>query len=167
MITNTWRRAFKANFGGSNSDYKSLDFQGATRELYCSSSYIASHFPALSIDKVISTATPTIDGVIFGTGTTPPSADDHKLSGDVVTQISFQSSAQAVQISEDKNTFTNTYLLKNTGTTDITINEVGWIGKRGSYYFLFDRTLLSSPVTIPAGEVGAVAYSIAIELPSA
>ena len=102
-------------------------------------------------------------GVAFGNGTSGPSVDDYTLSGSLVT--AFTSSAL---MSKTGNTITVTYTL--TATEDITISEIGlfslyYNGNR--YPFLVERTLLDEPVTIPAGGVGQVVYTINLNIPTA
>lgn len=102
-------------------------------------------------------------GVAFGNGTREPSMDDYTLSGSLVT--AFTASAL---MSKTGNTITVTYTL--TATKDITISEIGlfslyYSGNR--YPFLVERTLLDEPVTIAAGGVGQVVYTITFNIPTA
>ena len=102
-------------------------------------------------------------GVAFGNGTHAPSMDDYTLSGSLVTAFT----ASAV-MSKTDNTLKATYTL--TATADITISEIGLFGLYYSgnrYPFLIERTLLDEPVTIPAGGVGQVEYTITFNLPTA
>lgn len=102
-------------------------------------------------------------GVAFGNGTREPSMDDYTLSGSLVT--AFTASAL---MSKTGNTITVTYTL--TATADITISEIGLFSLyySGNHYpFLVERTLLDEPVTIPAGGVGQVKYTITLNFPTA
>ena len=102
-------------------------------------------------------------GVAFGNGTREPSMNDYTLSGSLVT--AFTASAL---MSKTDNTITVTYTL--TATADITISEIGLFGLYYSgnrYPFVLERTLLDTPVTIPAGGVGQVVYTITLNYPTA
>ena len=103
-------------------------------------------------------------GVVFGTGNTPPTVNDYKISGTEFTAFTASASVSN-QFTTNGLETTATFMLTNTGTSDVTIKEVALYG--GSYRsstnytkFLIDRTLLDSPVTIPAGGVGQVIYTI-------
>jgi hypothetical protein len=64
-------------------------------------------------------------------------------------------------------TYTATF--SNSGTSDITVTETGYASRFvWSYYdgnlkyddFLMDRTVLETPITIPAGESRTVTYEL-------
>lgn len=103
-------------------------------------------------------------GVYFGTGTTA-SEDDYKLSGTAITGISISTVCSA---ESDENGLTSKaiYTITNGNSQSITIGEVGcFIGAFGNssssvYIFLADHTILDAPVTIPAGGIGQVTYTI-------
>lgn len=114
-------------------------------------------------------------GVILGTGTTPPTIDDYDLSGALIdgyTYTAFVSSSlidNGVRIS-------GLYTITNTGTTEFTIGEIGLMANIDGalpnnvaiqYKALLERTVLDTPVTIPAGGVGQVTYTLDIIYPTA
>ena len=110
-------------------------------------------------------------GVYFGTGTTPPTMDDYKLTGDVFTSHSTVTSVTAVH-EDASSTITAQYTVCNTGTADVTIGEIGLVstiyqGSSGFGYMMIERTVLDAPVTIPAGGVGQVTYTIRMNYPTA
>lgn len=103
-------------------------------------------------------------GVCFGNGTTPPTENDHCMEGDLLTNYGC---SQTYEFSKDSITFT--YTITNNGSDPFTISEVGLLGYayvgNGNYRYyssgiLLDRTLLESPITIPAGGVGQLTYTI-------
>lgn len=58
-------------------------------------------------------------------------------------------------------------MLVNSSSSDVIVSEVGLIASMGSYNnkdykCLLEHTLLDEPITIPAGEVGKVIYTINI-----
>jgi hypothetical protein len=109
--------------------------------------------------------------VVFGTGDTPPTINDYNLSGDVITTLSAICETTC-SINSDAVSMSALYTLTNNGTEEVTIKEVG-LGQ-GFYYSsglrnscLVDRTVLDNPVTIPAGGIGQVKYTITFNLPTA
>ena len=110
-------------------------------------------------------------GVILGDGDTPPTPDDYKLAGNIVTGFDYSKSLTQV-VNETAVTATAVYTITNTNSTEINIKEIGLIGNASSNassskIFLLDRTVLDTPVTIPAGGVGQVEYTITFNLPTA
>lgn len=117
-------------------------------------------------------------GVFFGTGNVSPTIDDYKLSGDVIQNITYSSMDNSTFAEDGSNyVLSRTYTITNNNETDITIGEVGYFGE--SYYrgpnsnnythifYLLERTALESPITIPAGGVGQVTYTIQMNYPVA
>ena len=106
------------------------------------------------------------NGVIFGTGDTAPNTDDYILSGSIITTINGSGS---VTVTADDNgcTFTGVYMLTNIGSEDITVKEMGLV-MSGAYssYFLIERSVLDEPITISAGEIGQVTYTIRFNYPT-
>lgn len=108
------------------------------------------------------------DEFIFGSGTTPPSRDDYTLSGTKVTgSLSRQDETVSTEKLEDGIRIIRSMFVRNTSSEPVTISEVGWVANTVSDTFttaqsgiLLDRTLLEQPVTIPAGEVGQINWSI-------
>lgn len=117
-------------------------------------------------------------GVCFGDGTTEPTAEDVCLSGVQHTSISSTNTIVTFNYStEDNGDFilTAVYTITNTLENDMTIAEVG-LAAPGSYFsggynyhvpILVERSLLEVPVTIPAGGVGQVTYTIRMNYPIA
>ena len=111
-------------------------------------------------------------GVRFGTGNTPATLDDYKLSGDIITTLS-GNCAISNGVNADGAYITALYTLTNTGNSDVAVAEVGTfvhINKTNSNthaYPMIDRTVLDTPVTIPAGGIGQVEYTITFNLPTA
>lgn len=115
-------------------------------------------------------------GVIFGTNDTPATASDYKLSGEIISGIT-------ASVAKNKNvdagngvaTLSAIYTITNGNSDAITIKEVGLIANAYSssgnasaeYKCLIERTVLNEPVTIPAGGVGQVVYTITLNYPTA
>lgn len=123
----------------------------------------------------------TNTGVVFGTGTTPPTVDDYCLSGEIIPSTVTATAAKSVESDETGRTITVVYTLTNTGADAVTIGEIGYfvnsdkaafatLGSYGNGYYrnigLLDRTVLDTPVTIAAGGVGQVTYTIRMSNPT-
>lgn len=111
-------------------------------------------------------------GVVLGTGTTQPTYEDYKLSGNLVSGYNY---TKTVTIANEENraSITAAYTITNTTSSPFTIGEIGLVadiltgGNNSSQYkCLLERTVLDSPVTIPAGGVGQITYTITIEYPA-
>ena len=105
-------------------------------------------------------------GVSFGTGTTPATASDYALEsilGD--TQISVAApNAVSYSQADTYEEYSVTFGITNKTTEAITISEVGLtaapvIGNPDKYA-LVDRTVLDTPITIPAGQSKQITYTI-------
>ena len=105
--------------------------------------------------------------ILLGTGTTAPTADDYCLE----SQITENLSCDSVSVSRTTTTKTYTATFSNSGTSDMTVTEIGYalrmcyyIGSSSDTYtydnFLMDRTVLETPITIPAGESRTVTYEL-------
>lgn len=107
-------------------------------------------------------------GVMFGNGTQEPAFDDYTLSGDIWTTYTGTASV-SVATNDNGITLTALYTLTNTGSSDFTISEIGLCGGQMSSnlagHTLFEHSLLENPITIPAGGVGQVTYTIHISHP--
>lgn len=110
-------------------------------------------------------------GIVFGDGAEPVTLNDYTLSGNAFTNhtgtVDFTAAIDEADISV---TMTSVCTLTNTGSEDFTIREVGLYvayGGSTSNPLLYERTLLDSPVTIPASGVGQVTYTIKLKLPTA
>lgn len=110
-------------------------------------------------------------GVIFGTGTTEPTPEDYALSGDMLTDISVSASKIEGLLGEDGATVSYRYTITNNASSDIVVGEIGLIAAPSnststSTKCLLDRTVLDTPVTISAGGVGQVTYTITMDYPT-
>lgn len=105
---------------------------------------------------------------LFGTGTTPVTYDDYKLENEY-TQMSkasiVVSNAPVYDSEPKKYTKTVTCVLTNTGSTEVTLREVGIAmdvrGTSGSELVLVYREILDTSITIAAGD--AVQYTHTFE----
>ena len=122
------------------------------------------------------TSQSTAEGVVFGTGTSAPTEDDYSLSGNLIAGLSTNNvtTTSSFDVDVDGCTYTCVYTISNTTGSDITIGEIGICSYMNGKFavstsnryipVLIERTVLDSPVSIPAGGVGQVTYTIRIEL---
>lgn len=114
-------------------------------------------------------------GTFFGSGNTAPTIDDYKLSGSVIQNITY-SYVLNNSFNEDGSAgeASVTYTITNNNESEITIGEIGlfcearWstgYNKRTHFFFMLERTALETPITIPAGGVGQVTYTIRMNYP--
>ena len=126
---------------------------------------------------LISTGTTASSGVAFGSDDTPPSENDYIL-GNQITGFSATTPSPVTIFDADSNKYIAAlnYTVTNNNADAITIREVGLFvrmraalaqgGKPGTsasyeYSVMLDRTILSTPVTIPSGESKVVRYEFA------
>jgi hypothetical protein len=94
--------------------------------------------------------------VSCGTGTTPPTRTDYKLESEVAEGVA------SLTVSEDIGIITVAGAF--TFTADMVISEIGlkWEGVVSGYSLcgkvLLDRTVLDTPITVPAGTTLTVVY---------
>ena len=111
-------------------------------------------------------------GIILGTGTTPPTMNDCKLSGDLVTGYIYAATVQT-NIDDYGATTTAMYTITNTSNKTITIGEIGMIAQMSSTgagtsqtHALLERTVLDVPLTIEPEGVGQLTYTIRFNHPT-
>lgn len=110
-------------------------------------------------------------GQAFGTGDTPPTEDDYTLESVITSGITAGAPTASTEFDSVNNRYIRrlTYTINNVSDSDITIKEVGTyrgiayastLGATGSStkILLVDRTVLDTPLTIPAGEAGVLRY---------
>lgn len=98
-----------------------------------------------------------------GTGTTAPTENDYELAA-VNTDVSCDSVIVGISANYKK---TYTAIFSNPTSSDIIVTEVGLYGNimynsQNDFYMdvLLDRTVLTTPITIPAGESKAITYEL-------
>ena len=108
-------------------------------------------------------------GILFGTGTTPPTIDDYTISGEIITGLA-ATVAYDTSYDDTGRTMKATYTITNNNDNAVTIGEIAAFsgsGNSSGYSILLDRTVLDSPVTIEPGGVGQVTYTIEFKYPTA
>ena len=142
------------NKGGTN--FKIVDVEGKQYPLN-SESYVQSQSikPFYSMNKS--------GYVLFGSGTTPPTPNDIKIESAVSVGITMPESVSC-NLTDEYMEATCTYGVQNSNSNDITISEIALYGlatfPARSCTFMYDRTVLDTPVTIPAGQSKQITYTI-------
>lgn len=114
----------------------------------------------------ISSATNNSCGVFFGSGSTPATKDDYTLEAPITAGLTITNPTKfnCVDEGQGKWVISASYVLTNTTDADIIIWEVGVVTTlyaSNTYRpFLMERTVLTEPITIPAGESKLVTYKI-------
>ena len=130
---------------------------------------------AIFQSSVLQSSYTTNSGIIFGTGDTPPTFNDYKLSGDIIQGLTAQAVVEAHTTS---NSCYRKFIItvQNTTSEAQIIREIGYVrrapalksdGKTTIIFPLVERTVLDNPVTIPANGFGQVEYTITFNLPTA
>lgn len=107
-----------------------------------------------------------MSGVAFGDGNAAPTLDDYVMSGNHMTNYS--ASAVINKEQDDEGVVISCiYTITNGSDAAFTISEIGLYGvsPNDGCAALVERTVLDSPVTIPAGGVGQVTYTIRMNYP--
>lgn len=93
-----------------------------------------------------------------GNGTTQPTSNDYTLESETTDIICSNTSTGLTQ--SITKTYTATF--NNPTQHDINITELGlFLTNNSTKTFLLDRTVLSTPITIPAGQSKSITYEIA------
>lgn len=176
MFTRNWYKLVAVSMAGTSGldTYKSID--GIVRDICSQPSLIRYGYnsdgnstPSMRYLRKWYTESA---GVVLGTGTTAPTLDDYALSGNLVNTYTYSAT---IKNESDENGLTTTalYTITNTGTSAITIGEIGLIAdlttnsSSATYKGLLERTVLDTPLTIEPGGVGQLTYAIRFNYPTA
>lgn len=124
--------------------------------------------PNVSLKGAISTLLTNYGGagVVLGDGDTPVSSNDYRLAGNLITGFVYSQTSEAGRTGQ-KVWAKGKYTITNNNASHITIREIGMLqAYASSSYCMIDRQLLDSPITIEAGGVGQLEYSIEYEVPA-
>lgn len=167
MLTRNWYRLISltifATTNDSNSAVTCKNSKGTTTNIPANNFLFQIGFNSSSLKTSFGTGSSS-SGVIFGTGDIAPTLDDYTLSGNVISGISMTSSKSSVGKEEDAEyaSFTTVYSITNNNTEEVTVREIASM----VYGCIVDRTVLDTPITIPAGGIGQVTYTIRMNYPT-
>lgn len=176
MVTNNFKKlifSYLLNSGSINTsqpyareNVEVVRTDGTTSQLLGSNTRRDAYSTNINCLNNISTST-TDNGTMHvkvGTGTATPTADDYELES-INSDVTVSVAATASTNSHSK---IYTVTLNNATTNDINITEIGLYGMLADYYgtalgcheILLDRTVIDTPITIPAGESKAITYEL-------
>lgn len=107
-----------------------------------------------------------VGGVWFGTSPTPATKEDYSLGSAITSGLTVTSPSSVTQKDEGggKYTFLSDFIVRNDTEADINIYEIGLftvpVEGPAAYSILVERTVLTEPIVIPAGESKLVTYAI-------
>ena len=174
MFTKNWYKALAAEMSRANDTFQSVT--GATQNIYTSYYLYSFNYddvsPSYPTIHKVQTTLGSNGGVVFGTGNTHPTIDDTTLSGNLISGFAYSKSV-TTERGDDGVTFTALYTVTNNNAEAITISEVAIIANlaknntspEARFKALVERTVLDTPVTIPAGGIGQVVYTITFKYP--
>lgn len=180
MLTNNWYSVFKALFADTANLSGKLPVRHTTEDnvYYAkpgSGSSVNSYvFPAAQLTSayICTNLSSANNHIAFGDGDTPPTKDDRTLSGNLITTLSIASRNGFTSVDGDTLFYCVNMAIKNTGADAVTIREIAWLGAvtttyKSGTHLMFDRTVLDSPVTIPAGGTESITYKIGVNITTA
>jgi hypothetical protein len=111
------------------------------------------------------------EGFHVGSGSSTESDIDINLESTITSGLTLSGKTVSKGMDGTKPYFTFNMVLTNTTSSDITINEIGYIGRcnggstaggsgTSNKYFLIDRTVLGSSLVVPANGNAALLYTI-------
>lgn len=129
---------------------------------------------ASMLSQTATIPTGTINGfintnLIVGAGTTPVTPSDYKIETEIVSNLACE--AVTAEVDESAGAITYRKTLRNSGESEITINEIGLAAPCTTdmntiYQALIYREVLETPLVLAPGETGTVAITIKHTLPS-
>lgn len=164
MITKQYSKALTLKMIGGSAAVTVKDVTGTDRSLTYTSAACHDAFGHYYATMTSALDTSAARGVGFVYGGSEPTEDDYKSDGTLVSGLTVTSAE--VGSDDDEGVSTScTYTIVNTNTSDVTIDEVCFIAcvfyaSSKAYRVLADRTKLENPVTIPAGGVGQITYTM-------
>lgn len=178
MITKNFkaRLATILQTNGSSKGWLSVkDTEGTTRYLGCS---VPGYniFPGTCTQNI---SFGSSSGIWLGSGNTPASEEDYNLESRITSGLSAASPSLTEGIDGSGNLYLEmVFLLSNTTSSDITVREIGYVqdfrlaNTQGDTMantnrnVMLDRTVLATPVTVPANDSAAIKYTLKTIMPS-
>ena len=162
MLTKNFYSYIRADFSESTTAATFTKTDGITNTVTLSSDYPP--FKVMNTWAKSITAT----GVSFGTGTTPATASDYVLESILDDKKINVSTPSSISFSryDTYEEYTVTFGITNKTADAIAISEIGLTAMPYSPYngnnvfALVDRTVLETPITIPAGQSKQITYTI-------
>ena len=154
---------------GSTSDFcegilymKKLDGTISAPSSVITNSYTNYWFP---MSDMVSSGTSYLYGnIMFGTGNTPVTFDDYKLTDYKYFSANGSCTTDGVTYDDETKTFSNIFRCNFTNSTgaDMTIREIGITAVRNVLYY---REVLETPFTVPAGKTITFTHEFKFTMP--
>ena len=165
MLTNNWYKVLASVWGRGSSDATLAIKSFISGSVVAASDFKVDYDAKLRPDFSTILTSKSGKGIAFGADNTPPTAEDYTITPIANLNGTVSSSTQ---FSDGQVVRTATITLTNNNTESVTIREVAAVtlySNTTSKNYLLDRTVLDEPVTIPAGGIGQVVYTITFNYP--
>lgn len=168
MFNNNFKNLFAACAPFPIRDGKSITYVGGGKLSFTNINWSGT---ACTFERAGVSTNYTANTVVFGDSDQPATEGDYKLAGNIITNISWSTTTK---ISSEA--ITKICTITNNNDTEITIKEAAYMASfycynsswgNSSSSCVIDRAVLDTPVTIPAGGIGQVEYTITFNLPTA
>ena len=170
MLTNNFYSVLAQNMVGEHKSNSIKNFRGSLTTIgNAAGSYmpffISGQNHKANLSNVDDDYSASQGGVVFGDGDTPATAEDYKLAGNIITGITANANLTR-SINNGVAQIVAIYTI--TASSEVTIKEIAAFAQSGNDgAYIVDRTVLDEPVTIPAGGIGQVVYTITFNYPAA
>ena len=191
MFTNNYIKLQKARFLADNyQDYTTFtNIAGSSINGYIAYSFLSDlgyWMTQANCKAIVATETNTFAvgnigyaGLYFGGGSTPASKSDYKLESPITSGLTITEPSSIAWADDGNGKYEAiaSFNVRNTTDADINIYEIGLFTPVNNsavsstskihatsqtiYYVLMERTVLTEPITIPAGQAKVVTYKIA------
>lgn len=172
MILNNYKSMMNMVFSYNRIKHTFVNTSGVEEYIYVNvdSAYCGYILQSTAFSKLDTLATSTAGyGVVFGTGTTPPTPNDYTISGEQIKTIAATSQVSCIVNDDGSHDLIAEYVIHNTGSTAFTIGEIAYIATvvggpakttSSNRPCMMDRTVLDVPVTVEADGVCQLTYKI-------
>lgn len=134
-------------------------------------------FPYSVYNSVSIASSASNNGIRLGTGNTQATENDYNLESRITSGLTASSPAVTYDVDENGNPYKEfLFTLTNTTNSDITVAEIGYFqqvytstskgANTSTTTIMLDRTVLSTPVTVPANDSAAIKYTLKTIMPS-
>lgn len=171
MITRNFKNMLETCMARSSGAYGALPIKGTTGNIgYTNPGANQTPFP-YNVGSTNLSLSKTSTGIHVGSGNTSATEDDYELDNQITSGLS-GTTLVTKSVENGKLYLVLDVTLTNTSSGDITIKEIGYVqshqyvttqggsGLANNFPFLMERTVLDSPVTIPAGDFATIRYKI-------
>lgn len=171
MITRNFKNILATCMARSSGAYGALPIKGTTGNIgYTNPGSNSTPFP-YSVGVISLSLSKTSVGICVGSGNTSATENDYELDNQITSGLSGNTNVTK-SVENGKLYLVLDVTLTNTSSGDITVKEIGYVQSHqyvtsqggsstaNNFPFLMERTVLDSPVTIPAGNFATIRYKI-------